>query len=122
MNLLKRWFGDRRKSDAKPADERRRKTPLARWRETGDRLDRAVDNLEQTISLNMHEFSAMMSREHPANDVQRVVIFSTFADQCEYRLVTPKYQVCKHKEHEGAGTGIAPCAEACCPFCKNRSD
>jgi len=102
VNLFRRFL-DRRRAGATPIMDRRKPT----LKEVDQRYDDAIADLERTI---------IGSKAISANDIQRVVIFSTFADQCEYRLVTPKYQVCKHKEHEGAGTGIAPCAESACPF------
>lgn len=117
MNLLRNWFLDRRKARLEAEHDRRKaKAGLRGWKESGDKLDHAVDNLMETISMSADDFRAMLRRE-AGPEIHEVVRFDTFAAICEYRY-QPKdsvMTVCKHTEHEAASTGIAPCAAGKCP-------
>lgn len=128
MNLLRRWFGDRRKETVAQQDDRRRGGVIKRWKDTGERLDHSIDMLNQTISMNTGEFAALMreSREREITLVQngasRHVEFGTFAEICKFQYSPEKslMTLCRNPSHEAAASGIAPCQRAVCPFYTER--
>ena len=90
--------------------------PMKRSKAVDEKLDAKLEELNKTLSMSRDDFRAMLRREageHPSE----VVIFSTFADICEFRY-SPKdslMQLCKHPEHDAHSTGIAACREGLCP-------
>lgn len=71
----------------------------------------SIERLEKTVIRRRLPTSA--------NDVQRVVEFSTFAAICEYRY-SNGHVICKHPQHEAHGQGIAICNEQQCPFARGK--
>lgn len=106
---LRRWIArltDRRKLNIPVSIDRR--APQAR--EIKERLDRAHERLLETVKKHTGELPRIA-----ANDIQQVVIFSTFREICSFRLTAGEHRLCRHEKHEAANTGIAPCNEQLCP-------
>ena len=118
MNLLHKWFGDRRSEDTQGVKIgfERRGGILQRHQAAAKKLEKAVDELNQTLSMSRSDFHAMLAREageHPSE----VILFEPFADICEFRY-SPKdslMALCQHPEHDAHSTGIAACREGLCP-------
>ena len=113
MGSLKRLFSrfrDRRQEDVSvPVD---RRTP--NLKEAKERLRRQHAEFQDYVrrltgdGTERKQFVA-------SNDRQQVVVFSTFREICEHRLIAGEHRLCRHPEHEAANTGIARCDEAICP-------
>ena len=119
MNLLRKWFGDRRQEDTQGVriEDDRRGTLMQRHKAATAKLEKAVEDLNETLSMKTDDFHAMLRRE-AREKPSEVTIFSTFAAICEFRY-SPKDSImtlCKHKSHEAHLTGIAPCRESKCPL------
>lgn len=111
MNILRKFLDRRRQGG--PIESERRRPSMA---DADAMLAEAIAGMEQaTIRRPAFTFTPPPS----ANDVQRVVLFSTFSEICEYRYQNG-HTVCKHPEHEAARTGASFCAEAVCPFVVTR--
>lgn len=106
MNLMRKFL-DRRRRGGPIESERRRPT----MQDADAMLKESIARLEQTCIKRILPTSA--------NDVQRVVQFSTLAAICEYRY-TNGNDICKHPQHEAFGTGIATCNEQQCPFARGK--
>lgn len=119
MNLLRRFISsinDRRQAHSMVKEERRGSLG-AKLNAASSRVDHALDELNATLTMSRSDFAAMLAQESHLSDIREVVIFSTFADICEYRS-SPNgslMKVCKHPEHEAHSTGIAACREGLCP-------
>jgi len=105
-NLLRRLL-DRRRASFGTDTERRRPS----MKDADERLADSIQRMESTIIRRR--------LPHSANDVQRVVLFDTFAEVCEFRYQNGN-TVCKHPEHEAHGTGISLCNEQQCPFARGK--
>ena len=62
MNLLRRFFGDRRHESDVVANDRRVKTG-SRSAAASDRLERAVEELDKTVRMSRKDFCEMLQRE-----------------------------------------------------------
>lgn len=112
MNILRKFLDRRRQGG--PIESERRRPSMA---DADAMLADAIAGMEQaTIRRPAYTFTPPPS----ANDVQRVVLFSTFSDICEYRYSNGNV-VCKHGEHEAHGTGVAICNEQQCPFARGKA-
>lgn len=121
MNFLRKLFGDRRKRDDEIPGDRRRKGALTRWKESGAALDNAVIKLDQTVSMNMREFSAAMHGEmslvhdSPWNHIE----WTSFSESCKFRYKQNESSLaalCRNPEHPAHSTGIAQCSKQMCPY------
>ena len=64
MNLLRKFFGDRR-HDGAPVVQERRGGFIKRSATASDRLERAVDELNKTVSMSRDELYKLIEGEHP---------------------------------------------------------
>ena len=106
-STLFRRFLDRRRQGGPVETERRRPS----MQDADEMLAQSIERMEKT--------SIRRRLPASANDVQRVVEFSTFAAICEYRYSNGNV-VCKHELHEAHGQGIATCNEQQCPFARGK--
>lgn len=66
-------------------------------------------DVDRTITMRREEFERLAEKP--------VVIFSTFADGCTYRVPGVSMRLCRHKNHpEHSQTALAKCDEERCPF------
>lgn len=126
MNLLRKLLADRRKEEKEVRDDRRGKGPIKRWKDSGDRLDRVVDDLYKTVKVGREDFCRQMQEEGDCpvlvdNHIARELKFDTFAEICEFRYSPENslMRLCKNPKHEAHASGIAPCQQGLCPKLKD---
>ena len=120
MNLLRKWFGDRRAEDTNgiKVGIDRRGSLLKRHEEATKKLEQAVADLNETLSMPHDEFRELLRKEAGEPLISEVIQFDTFAAICEFRY-SPRdslMRLCKHKDHDAHSTGVAACREALCPL------
>lgn len=81
-----------------------------------DRLDRATEELSQTVSMNRSDFLKMVDDDRH-REISAVIQFEPFASICEFRRASTESAmvICMNPEHEAAKSHIAPCRQGVCP-------
>ena len=83
-----------------------------------------AEDMTRTIRLNEGELTRWIQRHDIAvNDQQQHVIFSTFAEICEWRgPMLLGVHVCRHKDNATSNGSSGQCLEAYCPFMQGKRD
>lgn len=121
-------FKDRRRGNVSVSNERRggmgQKINAA-----NHRLNCALDELNQTLTMSRAEFASMLAQDaHQESEKVRLILdspwnhveFVSFSEKCEflYKAETSLGKLCRHPKHSAYSTGMASCSRALCPFGK----
>ncbi len=107
--MVARLFGQERRQHQEPIAEDRRKRKKATMKDADARLNESLEDFSRTV---MRHRDRIIKRS--ANDVQEVVIFSTFQGICTARgpAIMGK-RLCRHPARNGL---LAECNERSCPI------
>lgn len=114
--LFARLFGRERRHENTPvAFDRRNQPRRMKSSDAQERLDNAVQDLEQTVRLRTEDF---LEPKKVANDSQQVVLWGPFQEICRFRGSDAlKIRLCRHSRHQdAANTELAICEENKCPI------
>lgn len=120
MNLLRKFFGERRSASEEVKNERRGSL-FGRGKVVSDRLDGAIERLNHTVSMSRADFETMLESDKPKlvhDSPWNHVEFLSYSDNCQhlYRQDTSLGKLCRNQEHEAHDTGVASCSKALCPI------
>ena len=86
----------------------------------------AAEAEDMTRTLQMHPDALrkwLSAHDKAANDQQQHVLFSTFAEICEFRgQMLLGVHICRHKDNPTTNGVSGQCQEAHCPFINKKKD
>ena len=114
MNILRSMMKpfNRRVANVSVNDDRR-DTATHRLNAVNKRLDAAIDDLCQTVSMSRSDFDKLIERDRQSD----ILNFSAFSERCKFRYINGDGTTakCNNPEHEKICTGQELCAQIICP-------